>query len=370
MNYYAKFNFSHQFEKLRILSYFNKVHMYLPRKLPCKCQQSIIYCEEILNCFRLVIEFVFSSLTLASKPSASKVCFEIKPLVDYSDIDVQKPIYKRITGDTIWRLKASNLDPNKNYIINVETQKNTDQILSEITIFGSPRPENHKFMSSTTFHLRVVSNDLLIKIANWNSTDTLAKNYNLTIFLDTQAEKNALIKHQSVGSIFIFFIPIFLPFLCVSYFCPEPSVSRNKGNRSCCEKLKNYWLPLAVFSVTLIAVISYTMITFHLVENGFKTEKCRQNFKCFEEKVYLYRGIALPVNKIWSSCYFIAIGLGIFLTANFRLSRSGNLSCLPSVPIAANWNYHFSAFGGLMVSFFIFHSLFQYQCQAMCLKVS
>ena len=295
-------------------------------------------------------------MTLASKSSASKVCFEIKPLADYSDIDVQKPIYKHITGDTIWRLRASNLDPNENYIINVETQKNPDQILSEIKIFGSPRHENHKFMSSTTFHLSIVSNDLLIKIANWNATNTLTKNYNLTIFLDTQAEKNAPIKHQSIGSIFIFFIPIFLPFLCVSYYleyyCPKPNGTRNKSNRNCSEKIKNFWLPLAVFSVTLIALITYTMITFKLVENGFKPEKCRQNFKCFEEKVYLYRGIALPVNKIWSSCYFISIGLGIFLAANFRLSRSGNLSCLPNVPIAANWNYHFSAFGGLMVSFY------------------
>ena len=282
---------------------------------------------------------------MTSKYPASKVCFEIKPLADYSDIDVQKPIYKRITGETIWKLRASNLDPNENYIINVETQKNPDQILSETWIFGSPRPENHKFMSSTTFHLSIVSNDLLIKIANWNSTNALTKNYNLTIYLDTQAEANAPIKHQSIGSIFIFFIPIFLPFLCVSYFCPEPCVSRNRGNRNCCEKLKNFWLPLAVFSVTLIAVISYTMITFHLVENGFKTEECRQNYKCFEEKVNLVRGIALPVNKIWSSCYFIAIGLGIVLAANFRLS------CLPNVTIVANWNCHFSAFGGLLVSF-------------------
>ena len=286
---------------------------------------------------------------MASKSSASKVCFAIKPLVDYSDIDVQKPIYKHITGETIWRLRALNLDPNENYIINVETQKNPDNILSEIWIFGSPRPENHKFMSSTTFHLSIVSNDLLIKITNWNATNIFTKNYNLTIFLDTQAEKNAPIKQQSIGSIFIFFIPIFLPLLCVSYHqykhCPEPCVSGNKGNRNCCEKLKNFWLPLAVVLVTLIAVLSYTMITFHLVENGFKSEKCRQNFKCFEEKVYLWRGIALPVNKIWSSCYFISIGLGIFLAANFRLS------CFPNASIAANWNYHFSAFAGLMVSF-------------------
>ena len=206
-------------------------------------------------------------MTLTSKSPASKVCFEIKPLVDYSDIDVQRPIYRSITGDTIWRLKASNLDPNENYVVNVETQKNANQILSEIKIFGSPRPENHKFMSSTTFHLSIVSNDLLIKIANWNSTNTLTKNYNLTIFLDTQAEKNVPIKHQSIGSILIFMIPIFLPFLCVSYYCPKPNGTRKNRNRNCWETIKNLWLPFAVFSVTLIAVISYTMITFHLVEN-------------------------------------------------------------------------------------------------------
>ena len=294
-------------------------------------------------------------MTLTSKSPASKVCFAIKPLADYSDIDVHKPIYKRITGETIWRLRASNLDPNENYIINVETQKNPNQILSEINIFGSPRPENHKFMSSTTFHLSIVSNDLLIKIANWNSTNALTKNYNLTIFLDTQGEKNAPIKHQSIGSIFIFFIPIFLPFFCVSYYfeyhCPKPNGTKKNRNRNCWETMKNSWLPLAVLSVTLIAVICYTMITFHFVENGFKSEMCRQNFKCFEEKVYRFRGIALPVNKVWSSCYFISIGLGIFFAANFRLSKSGNLSCLPNVPIAANWSYHFSAFAGLMVSF-------------------
>ena len=292
-------------------------------------------------------------MTLTSKSPASEVCFDIKPLADYSDIDVQKPIYKRITGETIWTLRASNLDPNENYIINVETPKNPDQILSEIWIFGSPRPENHKFMSSTTFHLSIVSNDLLIKIANWNSTNALTKNYNLTIYLDTQAEANAPIKHQSIGSIFIFFIPIFLPFFCVSYmkhkkleyYCPNPNETRNNRNRNCWETIKDLWLPFAVFSVTLIAVIIYTVITFHLVENGFKTEECRQNYKCFEEKVNLVRGIALPVNKIWSSFYFIAIGLGIVLAANFRLS------CLPNVTIVANWNCHFSAFGGLLVSF-------------------
>ena len=89
-------------------------------------------------------------------------------------------------------------------------------------------------------------------------------------------------------------------------------------------------MPAAVFATSCLAVLIYTPMAFNFVDHGFESGECRQNFKCFDEKVYLFRSIALPVNKIWSSFYFISIGIGIIL--------------------ATNWNCHFCAFGGLMVS--------------------
>ena len=215
----------------------------------------------------------------------------------------------------------------------------SSQILSEINIFGVSRKENHEFLSTTTFPLGPIGEEVLIEVGNVNSsnytTDThLTKNYNLSIVLDNPSTTNGNIQILSVGSTILFLIlliilPIALPSIFVSILCPK--LRKKNKCENCYEKFKSYnWLPAAVFATSCLAVLIYTPMAFNFVDHGFESGECRQNFKCFDEKVYLFRSIALPVNKIWSSFYFISIGIGIIL--------------------ATNWNCHFCAFGGLMVS--------------------
>ena len=128
---------------------------------------------------------------------ASNVCFDIKPLPEYFNIAVQEAIEHNVTGDgLIWRLRVKNLAPKENYIISIKTQMNeSSQILSEINIFGASRKENHEFLSTTTFHLGPIGEELLIEVGNVNSsnytTNThLTKNYNLSIVLDNPFPTN------------------------------------------------------------------------------------------------------------------------------------------------------------------------------------
>ena len=85
----------------------------------------------------------------------------------------------------------------------------------------------------------------------------------------------------------------------------------------------------------------------NLVENGFEINECRQNFKCFDETFNGIKDIPLPFNKVLSSLYFIILGAGIFMAANFRISFKAN-----GLPIVVKWNHCFSAFGGILVSNF------------------
>lgn len=288
----------------------------------------------------------FTNLTLASSDLATDsnaVCLDIKPLDLYSKISVFKTIRHNITGgdwNSIWRLRISKLDKEEKYTLKIQTDA---QILSEINIFGSSRLERHKFMSSTIFPLGGIGDEVLIEVDNIMDQTQLMKNrdltksYNLTAISERAPKPNARIQFQSIGSILILIVPSFLPFICVSILCPFP----------CCEKMKTNWLPLAVFGTTFLAVLAKTALIVHNVENGFEIEECRQNFRCFDETVYIFRGMPLPANKIWSSSYFISLGFGIILAANFRISlRFRNLLGLP---IVIGWNCYFSAFGGIMI---------------------
>ena len=140
----------------------------------------------------------------------------------------------------------------------------------------------------------------------------------------------------------ILIIPLFLPLIFVSIFHPLPcpsSEERKLENYS--GSIKNKWLPLGVFGITFFAVMVYAMISVHFVENGFEIDECRQNFKCFDKTVYIFRDMPLPVNKIWSSSYFISIGLGIILAANFRITI-GIRNLLTGLPIIIRWNFGYT----------------------------
>ena len=207
-------------------------------------------------------------------------------------------------------------------------------------------------MSSTVFPVGTVSNEILIEIHNVIDQTKLEKNksYNLTLLCERSTRNGT----QNFGFAFlILIIPLFLPLIFVSIFHPLPCpTSEERRFENYSKNIKNNWLPLGVFGITFFAVMVYAMISVHFVENGFEIDECRQNFKCFDKTVYIFRDMPLPVNKIWSSSYFISIGLGIILAANFRIStRIRNLLIGP--PIIIKWNCYFSAFGGILVSYFL-----------------
>ena len=87
----------------------------------------------------------------------------IKPLDQYSEVAAYDTIGKKLTGESIWRIRIPELNKVETCVLDVQTDA---QILSQIKIFGSSRKELHTFKSSTTFHLGTIGNEILIEIAN------------------------------------------------------------------------------------------------------------------------------------------------------------------------------------------------------------